>query len=187
MQQVAKALLDEKDSATPPVLSGGPGLTLTPTGEVPLDRLSQLLQFREKSLVSKVATAMRAAGPKGASEAFDSHLDTVLAIGWSNAERYCLDNFRAVVSRVDPSLRPALSLLAGLYGTWCVHKDVAFFLANGCLSARDSETLRGALHAAYGALAANNGDLALRLCDGFGIPEKLLLAPIAKDWTSIGK
>ncbi|KDD76840.1 hypothetical protein H632_c89p0, partial [Helicosporidium sp. ATCC 50920] len=31
-------------------------------------------------------------------------------------------------------------------------------------------------------LAADQGALALALCDGLGVPEHLIRAPIAKDW-----
>lgn len=35
-------------------------------------------------------------------------------------------------------------------------------------------------------LAADDGRVALRLCEGFGIPDHLLQAPIAFDWRQIG-
>ena len=84
--------------------------------------------------------------------------------------------------RVEASLRPALQLLASLFALKCVLKGSAFFLASGALGAAELGALRAALHELYRALSAGGGRLALRLCDGFGIPEPLITAPIAKVW-----
>ncbi len=42
-------------------------------------------------------------------------------------------------SKAEPaSLRPALTLLASLYGMTRVEKDLAFYLASGAMDARDA-------------------------------------------------
>lgn len=189
MQQVTKALVDDKEAlVAPPTLPPPPvghPAALSPSSSSSLDRLVQLLQYREKALVYRLGTAMKEAAEHGggaaaAAEAFDANLDVVLSAGWSNVERFCLENFRTVLTKVDPTLRPALQLLATLYGASCVKKDAAFFLTSGALTNMDLDRLRVTVHSGYSALAANGGALALRFCDGFGIPEALITAPIAK-------
>ena len=38
----------------------------------------------------------KAAAERAANDVFEANLDTVVAMGWANVERYCLDNFRKV-------------------------------------------------------------------------------------------
>ena len=104
--QVARAMLEDKNavsSCPAPPAALGPAIR----AEASLEVLSQLLRFREASLTFQVGSAMRAAaaahqaGGKAAAEgaankAFEDNLDVVIAMGWANVERYCLDNFRQV-------------------------------------------------------------------------------------------
>lgn len=87
--------------------------------------------------------------------------------------------------RAPAAQRPALALLAQLYGLTRVERSLAFHLASGSLSRADGVALRAATHALYGQLTANGAALALKLCDGWGIPDHLLQAPIAFDWRKI--
>ena len=167
-------------------------------GASSLEGLSQLLAFREKALAFKIGSAMaaaaaanaqaggRTAAEKAASDVFEANLDTVVSMGWAYVERYCLDNFVQAIARLDVSLRPALLMLATLFGIKSVLKGSAFFLGSGALTAEDLEGLRTSLHEIYRTLSANGGRLALKLCDGFGIPEPMITAPIAKDWRQVG-
>ena len=183
-------MLDDKRAVS---LSPAPPATLgLGSKATSLEVLSQLLGFREAALTSQVGSAMAAAAAahqagggkeaaeRAANEVFEANLDIVITMGWANVERYCLDNFRQVLSRVDLSLRPALHLLATLFGIKCILKGSAFFLSSGALGASDLAALRLTLHELYRSLSGNGGRLALRLCDGFGIPEPLITAPIAK-------
>ncbi len=63
-----------------------------------------------------------------------------------------------------------------------MERDLATFLAAGVLTRDDSQALRAAVNQMCGALAADRGALALKLCEGFGIPDHLLAAPIAFGW-----
>jgi acyl-CoA oxidase len=63
-----------------------------------------------------------------------------------------------------------------------VERDLATFLAAGVLMRDDSQALRAAVNQLCSALAADRAALALRLCEGFAIPDHLLAAPIAFDW-----
>ena len=91
------------------------------------------------------------------------------------------------LERADGSLRPALRLLAQLYGMTRIEMHVADYLASGALTALDVESLRSSVHSVYRALIADGGRPALALCDGFGIPDALLTAPIAHGWQGIGE
>lgn len=66
-----------------------------------------------------------------------------------------------------------------------MERDLATFLAAGVLTREDSQALRAAVNQMCGELAANKAALATKLCDGFGIPDHLLAAPIAFDWQKI--
>jgi hypothetical protein len=83
-------------------------------------------------------------------------------------------------SRADASMVCALELLARLYGMSCIQKDSAFFLASGVLNAVDIDALRASTLETFDALTAQGGKLALKLCEGFGLPEALIATPISK-------
>lgn len=56
-----------------------------------------------------------------------------------------------------------------------------------CMFAGSHATaVRAQINRLCGQLSANSGKLALQLCEGFGIPDHLLQAPIAFDWQQIG-
>ena len=76
--------------------------------------------------------------------------------------------------------------LAALYGLTRVERAAPFLLASGVLTGADMAELRTQINELCAALAANSARAALQLCDGFGIPEHLLWAPIASDWRKIG-
>jgi len=91
-----------------------------------------------------------------------------------------------VQRRAPSAARPALTLLAALYGLSRVERALAFYLASGAFAPADAAAVRAAVNAACGALSADGGWAALRLADGFGIPDHCLDAPIAFDWRQIG-
>ena len=78
-----------------------------------------------------------------------------------------------------------MQLLCELYGLSRLEHSADFYLAAGALSGGHMKAIRSLVNQACAALAANRGALALRLCEGFGIPEHLIAAPIARDWRSI--
>ena len=104
-----------------------------------------------------------------------------------------------------------LRQLAMLYGLTRLERSAAFHLAHGVITGAEqftrlskkeerkierhpvlpgageqAKTARAAVNALCGQLAARRGEVAVALCDGFGIPDELLLAPIAFDWRVIG-
>ena len=82
----------------------------------------------------------------------------------------------------------ALRLLAALYGLTRVERGAAFYLgAEGAgFTGAHARAVRSAVNAACAALAADGGRLALRLAEGFGLPDHCIEAPIAFDWRQIG-
>lgn len=90
------------------------------------------------------------------------------------------------VDRAPDSLRPALSLLAQLYGLSRLQRSLDFYLAAGALNRADVVALRNATVELYGALTAGGPRCAaVALCDAFGVPDHLLQAPIAFDWRKV--
>ncbi len=88
--------------------------------------------------------------------------------------------------RAPRDAKPALTLLATLYGLTRVERALAFYLASGAASGAAAAAVRAAVNAACAALSADGGWAALRLAEGFGIPDHCLEAPIAFDWRQIG-
>ncbi|GAX74251.1 hypothetical protein CEUSTIGMA_g1700.t1 [Chlamydomonas eustigma] len=193
MQQVARALLDDKRliSSTPTAPSG------FGSGAISLDKLSQLLGYQEHALTYQVGSSMkaaaaskstegRAAAEQAANDVVEAELDTVVAMGWAHIQRFCLDNLQQTISKAEEKLVAPLRMLATLFGIKCILRSSAFFLGAGVLSQSDCLLLRSSLHGIYATLSADGGRLAHLLCEGFGIPEPLITAPIAKDWKLMG-
>jgi acyl-CoA oxidase len=146
MQQVARACLEDKallaaGKSAASAAGGGTALTASiakqPPGPLAHGVLTALLRGREASLAAQLASAIATSGGNGA--AFDANLDTAVALGWANVERFCMENFaREVEAAGTPGgLRPALRLLASLYGMSRLERDAAFFLATGAMGERD--------------------------------------------------
>ena len=217
MQQVAKVLLDSAISdakrnggrvaVPPPPPSNG--------GEFSCPRfLLALAKWREAVLVSEVATDMlsaatNAAAGSGRKEsiaeamalAYDARMDDAVEIGWARADAETLAAladaaFGATVDAGDEingaspvAARPALQMLAVVYGTSVATRSAAFYLSRGALCPRGFAGLREARNASCAALCSGGENApALKLADGFGIPEHLIAAPIATgDWKKIGE
>lgn len=54
------------------------------------------------------------------------------------------------------------------------------------LAGAHAAVVRQQVNKLCGQLAADAGKLALLFCEGFGVPDHLLQAPIAFDWQQIG-
>ena len=216
MQQVAKVLLDTAISEAK--RNGGRVATPPPapsSGDFACPRyLLSLAKWREATLVSEVAAEMLSAAASAAAasgnnkgaiaeamaSAYDAKMDDAVEIGWARADAETLaalaDAAFGVVGTGDeingasPSAsRPALRALAVVHGTAAAKRSAAFYLSRGALSPQSFRELREAHNAAC-VLLCSGGEQApaLRLADGFGIPEHLIAAPIATgDWRRIGE
>lgn len=115
-------------------------------------------------------------------QAFDESLDLVVSLGWAYADRFCLENMLQAVGSAPQALQPSLTALAQLYGASKVETNLAFFLAQGVMGKAEAEASRAAVNGLCRLLSADDGRVALQLCDGFGIPDHLIAAPIAGNW-----
>lgn len=190
MQQVARALVEDKAMTSSPPRADPAALS----AGITTPALAELLRFREKAITcevaSQMASAARAAGDKkaaaaAATGAFEDNLDRVVALGWANAERYCLETLQQAVANAPPGVKSALSIVTDLYAASRVERDLAFFLSAGAVSREDVPRLRAHVNGLCALLAADRAYLALKLCEGFGIPDHLLQAPIAFDWRKV--
>jgi acyl-CoA oxidase len=77
-------------------------------------------------------------------------------------------------------------LLATLYGLTRVERGLASHLASGALTGGHAAAIRTAVNVACATLSADGSRAALRLAEGFGVPDHCLEAPIAFDWRQIG-
>ena len=192
---------------SPPPPSGSDG------GDFSCPRfLLSLARWREAALVSEIATDMLSAAAASAggskrdvaeamARAYDARMDDAVEIGWARADAETLSALADAalgetvaagdeINGASPAAaRPALRTLAVVHGTSAALRSAAFYLSRGALSPRGFEALRGARNAACVSLCSGGEEApALKLADGFGIPEHLIAAPIATgDWKKIGE
>lgn len=62
-------------------------------------------------------------------QAFDAALDQVVDLGWAYADALCLETMLDAIDKAPGALRPALSVLARLFGASKVEGGLAFYLA----------------------------------------------------------
>eukprot|EP00186_Timspurckia_oligopyrenoides_P000476 CAMPEP_0182444638 /NCGR_PEP_ID=MMETSP1172-20130603/3029_1 /TAXON_ID=708627 /ORGANISM="Timspurckia oligopyrenoides, Strain CCMP3278" /LENGTH=555 /DNA_ID=CAMNT_0024640247 /DNA_START=241 /DNA_END=1908 /DNA_ORIENTATION=- len=174
LQQVARAVLTEK---------GMKKNEMEETGCFTIDDVMKnslrLLKWREDRLATELL--------QGGEKMLDANLDHVVALGIAHTERRVLELFDAKVSQcLDPIARNALQQLVWLYGLCCVENHLEFYLARDAIvPAKDSLQIHSQINAICAQISANNGQILLELCNGFGIPEQFITAPIAHDWTLI--
>jgi acyl-CoA oxidase len=122
-----------------------------------------------------------------ASAAFDDNLDLVVELGWANVEAHCGRVFAQRIATAPPQLRHGLSALHLTYLAARTEKSAAHHLASGTLNGGDVDATRGFVNDMCRALGrGGKSAAAIRLAEGWGIPDHLLQAPIAFDWRKIG-
>ena len=141
--------------------------------------LHALLELREKSLFTELGMKMMRAGKKGR---FDTWMykeqDLVQAASRAYGERLISECFGKALDKADPDLQPVLEKLYHLYQVSVVKRDLGYFTTSGLMS-----TGAGAKVGKVAAdLCREVAPQALALCDAFGISDKVLNAPIARDW-----
>ncbi|GAB4820084.1 hypothetical protein N2152v2_007130 [Parachlorella kessleri] len=183
MAQVAKALVEPVAKAGRVATPAPPAVSAT---NLCANCIEALLTFRQESLTAQIASEMIGAGSAaGANAAFEGNLDRVVTLGWAFVDCNAFQNFRREVEQAPAALRPALSLLCDLYGLHRIEQGLACHLAAGSLPPAAVPALRAKVNSLCAQLAAGRGRLGLSLCEGFGIPDHLLQAPIARDWRSM--
>jgi acyl-CoA oxidase len=106
----------------------------------------------------------------------------VVELGWAHIERLSLQIFQTEVARAPSALQPSLAALCWLYGATRLERSLTRLLGAGVLAGSDVAALRAAVNEACHVLGGAGAGPALKLCEGFGIPDHLLQAPIAFNW-----
>jgi len=183
MQKVAKELLVLRASNT--VLIPNPSRGKRPADAIAsVESLSdvetqrRLLFAREEMLGARLATASRANGD--VFEQWMMHLsDEVQLYAMAFAERLALERMIESVRQARaPGNRQMLEVLCELFFLDAVRRSAPWFVKAGLLNA---DSLNAA-DARRGELCAVVGTQLPHLVDAFGIPTKLVAAPIAADW-----
>eukprot|EP00775_Hariotina_reticulata_P009656 gene9656-9816_t len=189
MQQVARALLDDK--STPAALVGATQrVPLANSPSICSQQLLSVLKLYESSLIATVRDAFRSAGSAAAAQqAFDDNLDLVLELGWVHIERLCLgymlQEAEAAGAGGAAGAQAGLSAMTALFGATRIERHAAGLMRVGLLNGADMESVRAAINSACRQLGSNGAGAALRLCQAFAIPDHLLAAPIAFNWRGI--
>lgn len=102
--------------------------------------------------------------------------DHFLSLANAHIERVILEQFIAAVEREkDGNVKQQLDKIRELLGVVFMHDDVGWFMENGVVESNKSRAIRKELNALCGEVRGQ----AVHLVNAFGIPDKLLGAPIA--------
>jgi len=156
-----------------------PVVTRQTSDEHLLDRETHLEAFawREHHRVANVAQSLKRSLDAGsdANAALLAHQVELVAAAVAHVEHAVLRSFAdAIAAQADGPVRERLRQLCDLYALWRWHSD-AYFLEHGYVEGRKSRAI-GSLVAR---LSADVRTQAGPLVRAFGIPDKLLAAPIA--------
>ena len=135
-------------------------------------------KYREQRLLGSLARRLKHRLDQGMDSfyALVDVQDHVMAAANAYAERIVLEQFAAgVASCEDPAVQGALGKLSALFALTRIEADRGWFLEAGYLSAAKSLAIREQVNV----LCAEIRPDAVGLADGFGIPDRLLGAPIA--------
>ena len=144
------------------------------------DSLLMLLRVRECVLIERLTRALSGLSQV---DVYDVWMyresDLVQHVALSFAERFVLEEvLRAISCAPTTKESGVLSELASLYALRKVECDLSWFIVNGVLSNDQAAMVPNHIHKLVSSLAAH----ALPLVDAFGIPDALLLTPLAADW-----
>jgi acyl-CoA oxidase len=135
-------------------------------------------QFRERHLLDALARRLKRALDAGADpfQAFLDVQDHAVSTARAHVERLVLEYFDAAIGKVRrKGLAEALNALCDLYALERIERDRGWFQEHGRLSANRSK----ALVKTVTGLCREIRPMAEDLVDAFGIPDRLLAAPIA--------
>jgi acyl-CoA oxidase len=136
-------------------------------------------RYRERRVLGSLARRLKHRLDQGM-DAFLALVDVqnhVMAAAHAHVERVVVEQFVAGVERCDdPAVRAALARLSALFALSRIESDRGWFLEAGYLSTSKSHAIREQVTR----LCAEIRPDAVALVDGFGIPDSLLGAPIAR-------
>ncbi len=137
----------------------------------------QALRYREDRLLGALARRLKHRIDEGM-DSFDAMTecqDHVMATANAHVERLIFESFEQGVTQADADLAAPLEALRSLYALAVIEADRAWFLEAGYFSSGKSRAIREQVNELCGELRPD----AVALVDAFGIPDKLLAAPIA--------
>jgi acyl-CoA oxidase len=136
------------------------------------------LRYREERLLASLARRLKSRLDDGIEpfHAFNECQDHAVELGRAVAERYILERFHAGLAACpDPDLRTVLGRLAALFALDRIRAAAAWYLESGYIEAGKARAIRFRINR----LCRELRPLARTLVDGFGIPDRLLAAPVA--------
>jgi len=156
----------------------------------PADESWQLALFKAREAYCTNDLAFRLHSAKSGGEPlFETWMlkesDRVQRLALAYGERVVLEQFSSRIGQLASSdcaeeraLVPTLTELRSLYALSRVQADAAQLMSDGLMNVSTYQQV----DANISTLCASLGDKAIDLADGFGIPEHMHHAPIAKDW-----
>jgi acyl-CoA oxidase len=138
---------------------------------------AELFRDRERSLLISAARRLkgRVDGGMDSFAAFIEVQDHLLTLADAYAQRLVLESFQAAVRDVDEGEdRELLDQVCVLYALWHIEQDRGWFLEQRYINATKAKAIRTAVNMLLAQLRPH----AVSLVDAFGIPDKLLAAPI---------
>lgn len=142
-----------------------------------------LLERRENLHKLNLAIRMQKANWSSKEKVFKTWMveesNTVQALAKAFGEHFTLKAFMNVLADKDFK-DPVVEKLAQLFALQCIKDDLGFFLTEGMLSRVQAKEL----DAEVSKLCAELCPFISYLLEGFGIPEHLIHAPIARDYVS---
>ncbi|MDX3457435.1 acyl-CoA dehydrogenase [Streptomyces sp. ME02-8801-2C] len=149
-----------------------------PHGLLDVRLLVEILGERERSLHEEGRARMSDDSGRTYFEAWNSTMNSALAMARTRAVRVALESFEAAVGEAhEPSVRVALRELALLYALTEVRRDAGWYLAQGALTADEVRALPDLLDEVCTRVLPYTS----LLIDGFRLSPELLRAPIAAD------
>jgi len=135
-------------------------------------------RFREEKLVWSAAGRLKARIDRGMDsfQAFNEVQDHLLAMARAFVDRAVLERFVEAVERCQVTeLKEPLGTLCHLHALWRMERDRGWFLKNGVLESAKASAIRDLVNR----LCRQVRNQAVPLVDAFGIPDRVLAAPIA--------
>jgi acyl-CoA oxidase len=178
MQQVAKALMDK-------YVKAGNKTVVAPAvnqDNLGLECINLLLAWHCNILTRQAIDEVQSSG-------YESSMDTMVKVGWASVDSSSYRTFLRELSSSPAAWKKSLEHLCLLYGLSAVESNMATYLEYGVFGSKAPSSVQKQLKSLCEYFAATDASVALSLCDGFGIPDHLLQAPIAQPgpgWHGIG-
>eukprot|EP00474_Spongospora_subterranea_P009338 CRZ09796.1 hypothetical protein [Spongospora subterranea] len=142
------------------------------------DFFRHAMEYREARLLRALVHKLNRFSNLDSFDAWNRCLDLVNELGKAHIDRVVIVQFTAAVEAADPSLKPMLHTLCALHSLWVIQENMGFFMTFNYFSQLKVKAIWNEINRLLAALRP----YADKLVDGFGIPEKLIDAPIAGDW-----